>query len=365
METAKNILIAPLDWGLGHATRCVPIINKLINLGANVIIAADKRPFDFLIKEFPDLKSIRLPGYDITYSKGNNLSGKIIKSFPRIRKRIKLEHKALEKIIEEHKIDVVISDNRYGLWNYKIKTVFITHQLNIKAPRKLKLFESVPRLFIRKFIRKYDECWVPDYEGKINLSGDLSHKAKLSSNVHFIGPLSRFHLEETDDKCFETIDHKHDLLVILSGPEPQRTMFENIISEQLKTSDLNTVVIRGITEKFEESQLNMNVKIFTHLKSDEICQLISKSKIVLCRPGYSSIMDLTALGKDAIFVPTPGQTEQEYLAKHFMAQKVFFSMKQKDFNLELAIEQSANYNGVKLNYNPSILDERIETLLKN
>lgn len=364
METAKNIVIAPLDWGLGHATRCVPIINKLINLGANVIIAADKRPFDFLTNEFPELKAIRLSGYDITYSKGNNLSGKIIKSFPRIRKRIKQEHKALNKIIDEYKIDIVISDNRYGLWNHKVKTVFITHQLNIKAPKRLRMFEFVPRLFIRKFIKKYNECWIPDYEGKINLSGDLSHKSKLLSNIHFIGPLSRFHMEETDDKCFETIDHKHDLLVILSGPEPQRTMFENIIFGQLKTSDLNTVVIRGITEKFEESELNKNVKVFSHLKSEKICQLISKSKIVLCRPGYSSIMDLTALGKDAIFVPTPGQTEQEYLAKHFMEKKVFFSMKQKDFNLVNAIEQSADYNGVKLNYNPSILDERIENLLK-
>ena len=268
----------------------------------------------------------------------------------------------MQSIIQAHNIDIVISDNRYGLWNTKVKTIFITHQLLIKAPKKLKLFEFIPRMFIKSLIRKFDECWVPDYEGKINLSGELSHKRKLHPNTYFIGPLSRFHIEKSIEKFSDTEDYEHDLLVILSGPEPQRTIFENSVLSQLKTSDLNTIVIQGITEKYEESKLNKNVKLFTHLKSDEICKLMSESKIVLCRPGYSSIMDLTALGKDAIFVPTPGQTEQEYLAEYFMEQKVFFSMTQDEFNLINAIEQSDAYNSIKLNYNPSLLDERIEDL---
>jgi len=360
-----NILIAPLDWGLGHATRCVPIINKLIEHKTNVFIAADKRPYDFLKKEFPKLKFIKLPGYDITYPKNNNMAGKILLSIPRIIRRIKKEHKILKSIIKENNIDIIISDNRYGLWNKKIKSVFMTHQLMVKCPKGFKFCEPIFYFISKYIIKKYDECWIPDYEGKINLSGDLSHKYKIPSNAHFIGPLSHFHDKNIDDEIFINEEFNYELLVILSGPEPQRTILESKIFKQLENIELKTVVIKGITEKYEEYEFNDFVKVFSHLKTEKIIDLILKSKIVLCRPGYSSIMDLTSLGKDAIFIPTPGQTEQEYLAKNFMDNKIFSSITQNEFNLKNAIEQSSSFTGVKLNYNPSLLEERIENLLKN
>ncbi len=363
MRSKKNILVCPLNWGIGHATRCIPIINKLLEYNQNIIIAADERPLALLKKEFPDLQFIVFPGYNVLYPRKGSMVFKILEYSLRILKDIYIEHKKLKAIIKKHNIDIVISDNRYGLWNNDVFSVFMTHQLMIKCPEIIKFAEPVLNIIIKNFIKKYDECWIPDYQGDINLSGDLSHKYKLPSNTYYIGPLSRFFLKT--NKIDKTVKINYDVLFMISGPEPQRTIFEKIIFAQLKNSNIKAIVVRGITEKRKEYNLNDNIKVFSHLKSDEMKKNIQQSGIVICRSGYSSVMDLVALGKKAVFVPTPGQTEQKYLAEYLFNKNLYYFINQKKFNLKNAIKQCIDFSGFPIEYDFSLLENRISLLLKS
>jgi len=361
LNKSKNILICPLDWGLGHATRCVPIIQKLVEAGANVIIGADKRPLAFLKKEFPELQFVEFPGYDIHYSEKGSMVLTMLLSAPGILQKIRRERKLLQKIIDEHKIDIVISDNRYGLWNKKIKCVFITHQLSIKCPTWLHYMEYILMQINKHYIHKFDECWVPDIKGMSSCSGFLSKKHRRFKNVHFIGLLSRF-----DEPQYVNLERKpiYDVLFILSGPEPQRTVFEKIILAQLKESDkIKALVVRGMTDSSENSVISENVQMVAHLETAELAKAMAEAKLVICRPGYSSIMDIVTMGVNAYFVPTPGQTEQEYLARYFHKKNTFYFTKQENFNIVKAIQKSTFSKGIKIKNEKGRLDERIRSLL--
>lgn len=362
MAERKNILVCPLDWGIGHATRCVPVIDKLIENNVNVIIAADNRPLAFLKNEFKQLHFIKFPGYNFKYPRKGNMSFKMFILVPVFFYGIFKEYKLLKKIIKDYKIDGVISDNRYGLWNNTVPCIFLTHQIFIKSSKKLKFFESILYKLNKFFINKYNECWIPDFKGEKNISGDLSHKEKIPQNAYYIGPLSRFYKQSKNNK---TEKIKYDILVILSGPEPQRTILEEKILGQLNQTKLKTVIVRGITDENEEIKVSDNVKIYSHLETAKLINYIRQSKIIICRPGYSSIMDLIALGKNAVFIPTPGQTEQEYLSEYFFNKKIFYSVKQNNFDIMQAIDKSSDFQCISFDYDPLFLDERIDVLISN
>lgn len=355
LSRKKNVLIAPLDWGLGHATRCVPIINVLLKKDANVIIAADGRPLAFLKKEFPDLPVILFPGYGITYQKKGSFVLKISAALPQIFQGIYNEYKMLDETAKKYSIDLVISDNRFGLWNKNIPSIFITHQINIKSPFKSKYFDEMLFNFNKSFIKNYKECWIPDFEGEINLSGDLSHKYKLPIPSFYINPLSRFVKSE-----YKNINEDIDLMALISGPEPQRSIFEDMIISQLKEINLKAVIVRGTPEKKKSVRMNENITIFPHLSSDLLQDYLKRSKIVICRSGYSTIMDLAVMGKKAILVPTPGQTEQEYLADYYSEKNYFYSCEQKNFKLDEALEKSKSFSGILLDWDYKLLEERID-----
>ena len=338
-----RILIAPLDWGLGHATRCVPIIKYLLEKKCEVIIGADGRPLQLLRKEFPSLEFIEMPGYDISYPKSGSMVLKMALQIPKIFSGIKLEHELLKKIIKERKIDAVISDNRFGLWSREVPCIFITHQLMVKS-----FFgERIIHRLNKKYISKYSECWVPDDAEKNNLSGDLSHKFPLPKNAKFIGVLSRFKIPLNPPLQG---GNKHHLLIILSGPEPQRTVFEKKVLQQASVTSKKVLIIQGVTENNERRMISEDVEIVSHLTSDELEKEIISSEIILSRPGYSTVMDLAIMRKKAIFVPTPGQTEQEYLADYFLENKIAYSVSQNKFDLEIALRESKTYRGFTEKY---------------
>ncbi len=352
MSTPKRILICPLDWGLGHATRCIPIIRLLKEKNTKVIIAADGRPFELLKQEFPELEFVRLSGYDIQYPNTGSMLWKMLFSIPKILKGIKNEHQQLDKIIDEYKIDCVISDNRYGCWNKKVKSIFITHQLMIKSVFAEKLLHKI----VLFYIKKYNECWVPDFGRVNNLSGDLAHKYPLPLNTFFVGALSRF--KKVEMKSFE-----YDVMAIVSGPEPQRTLFEIKLLDQLSTTNLKALLVEGKTEIEQTIETHGNVKIVSHLKSVEMQEAILKSKIIIARSGYSTIMDMAILGKKAVFMPTPGQTEQEYLAELLMQKNIAYSQTQKEFNLQTALKNSGGYDGFDATETSTDLEKRIDFIL--
>lgn len=326
-----KVIVAALNWGLGHATRCIPVINELIEQGAEVILASDGRAYELLKSEFPSLKIFQLAPYDVTYATEKmalNIAGQL----PKILLAIFREHKTLLKIINQENVQGVISDNRFGCYHGKIHSVFITHQLNIKIP--LKPVEMFTRLINRKVIDKFHECWIPDYNGKDNISGELSIPKGIK-HAKYIGPLSRFKKS--------VVAKEYDLAVLLSGPEPQRSILEKIIIDQVYDLPIKAIIVQGKTESYER-QRDGNLEIVSYLKAEELNEIIMASDIIIGRSGYSTIMDLLALGKKAILIPTPGQTEQEYLAELFDKRKVFYTVDQKDFNLKEALEKIKDFD---------------------
>ena len=333
MGNKKRILIAPLDWGLGHATRCIPIANAIEKSGNEVIFASNGRALDLLMKEFPKNKFIKIPSYNIRYSKYGGI-GWILNmtlQIPKIISIINKENKALQNIIDDFKIDGVISDNRFGMYSKKIPSVFITHQINIKSP----YFEKFIRNLNINYISKFDECWIPDNNNR-QLSGDLSIVKNKKITTKFIGPLSRFKKVEKKESL--------NILGIISGPEPQRTIFQNILVKQLKNK--NAVLVLGKPEANKSEKIG-DLKLISHLNTKELNQLIIDADIIISRSGYSTVMDLAVLDKNAIFIPTPGQTEQLYLAEYYYKNEIAFAMHQHEFDIEIALKKHQNFKGFK------------------
>lgn len=327
----KRILIAPLDWGLGHATRCIPIIRHLIETGNEPVIAASGRPLVLLREEFPDAESVEFEGYNISYPEGSGMAWKMFRSTPHILNRIKEEHTELQELIVRLKIDAVISDNRFGLHTEKVPCVYMTHQVMIKAP----FFETTLYRMHMNYMRKFTHVWIPDFE-QDGLSGDLAHKYPKPFNGQYLGPLSRFQPTATEEAT--------DVLVIISGPEPQRTRFEKLVLDQLKAFDGNTVAVLGTPDRQRDETVG-NARIVSHLNASELQKEMAAAKLVISRSGYSTIMDLAALGKQAVFVPTPGQTEQEYLAQKYHREGKHMMMTQRNFDLQKAWGSKADFGG--------------------
>ncbi len=336
MPKKKTILVAPLHWGLGHATRCIPIIRALLEHNFNVLLASDCGALLLLQKEFPELESIELPSYNITYpKKGSHFKWKILLKLPQIKKTMDAEKTIVKQLIKDGRIQGIISDNRFGIRNKEIPSVFITHQLNVLTGSTTAFTSKMHQ----KLIKTFDVCWVPDVaNGLINLSGKLGHLKNDLLPIKYIGVLSRMKKKEVK----KTID----ILILLSGPEPQRTILEEMLKESFKTSEKKVLVIRGIVETDQKWSNFENIKVVNFMKSGELEDTLNKSEIVICRSGYTTIMDLTVLEKKAFFIPTPGQYEQEYLAKRLKNLGIVPSCKQEKFDLS-KLDKIKVYKGLK------------------
>ncbi len=329
-------MVAPLHWGLGHATRSIPIIRALLEHDFNVLLASDGGALLLLKKEFPELESVELPSYNITYpKKGSHFKWKILLKLPEIKKTMDSEEKIVKQLVRDGKIQGIISDNRFGVRDKTIPSVFITHQLNVLTGSTTAITSKMHQ----KIIKKFDACWVPDVEDLVmNLSGKLGHLKQEQFPIKYIGVLSRMEKKEVP----KTID----ILILLSGPEPQRSILEEKLKESFKHSEKNVLMICGIVEKEQKWQDFSKLKMVNFMKSDELEDALNKSEIVISRSGYTTIMDLTVLEKKAFFIPTPGQYEQEYLAKRLKDLGVVPSCKQEKFKLK-KIDKAIVYKGLK------------------
>ena len=321
---SSRVLVAPLDWGLGHATRCVPIIERLLAEGHEVLIAADGYPLKFLRREFPHLDWVKFEGLKVRYADGQSQVGAMLRQLPRFLRDIWREHKRLKEVVKMYDVDMVVSDNRFGLGCQGVRSVYMTHQLMVKMPRWLEWMEWGVWRFHRWFIKHYDECWVPDIEGEGNLSGDLSHKYPLLKNTKFIGVLSRFSREkvEWEDVRVEAealdLKEKYDVVAVLSGPEPHRTNLEREITDNgLQIIDGSSLlIVQGLpADDLRLAEHRDGVDYIPHLPTGLLQWYMQEAEEIVCRSGYSSIMDLYTIGRKAHLIPTPGQTEQIYLAE--------------------------------------------------
>ena len=327
MSRTLRILVAPLNWGLGHATRCIPIIKALLEHGHEPLIASDGVALKLLQKEFPHLHSFELQSYKIKYAeKGKNFKIKMLWDSPKVLKAIAKEKKQVKNLVKEYRIEAIISDNRLGVFYKKVPCIFITHQLNVLSGNTTWFSSKMHQ----EIIKKFKQCWVPDVSGKPNLTGKLGHLKKSKLNIQYIGPLSRFEKEE--------VPKKYDLMVLLSGPEPQRSLLEEKLFIELRAFSGNILFVQGKiqSEQVADSKKHGNSKLrmVNFMQSKDLERAINESELILCRSGYTTVMDLAKLNKKAFFIPTPGQYEQEYLAKRLEKKGLVPFSSQNDFSLE-------------------------------
>jgi hypothetical protein len=249
---------------------------------------------------------------------------------PGILKTIREESRWLEEVLDRLAFDIIISDNRYGIFSTSIPSYLITHQLLVKTPFGDSMDHFVQgRLYT--LINRFTECWVPDLEKRPFLAGELSHPGRMPSiPVRYLGPLSRLTAVPPTGKT--------QLLVLLSGPEPQRTILEKQILKQWKACPgKSMVMVRGLPLETNEPPKVPNAVIFNHLPAMELSREVANAGVILCRSGYSSIMDLLPLGKQCFMIPTPGQTEQEYLAGFLSREGRITALDQENFNISQII----------------------------
>ncbi len=308
IPSASRVLIAPLNWGLGHATRCIPIIRELINNKCELTIASDGAPLELLKEEFPKLKFLTLPSYNVSYKYGSLATNVIVQS-PKMAMVYRKENSLIKEWYKKEKWDVIISDCRYGVYHKEAKNILVTHQLNLQFDKSATSFMA--NTVNRQFFKSFQEIWVPDYEDH-RLSGALSQLPK-QENVHYLGGLSRMYPQR--------LPQKYDITVILSGPEPSRTTFENKLWNLLSETDYKIAWVRGIEEEWDKQ--HNNITMHNRVGTSILNQLLNSSNIVISRTGYTTVMDLDALNKRAILIPTPGQGEQEYLGKWLESHPLF------------------------------------------
>lgn len=321
-EQNKKILIAPLNWGLGHATRCIPIIEGVLAYGFEPILAGDGESLELLKKEFPKLVSYDLPDSKVQYTEQSSLLKiKLLSQVPRLMRSVIEERKRVKEIHNIERLGGVISDNRPGVRLDEVPSIYITHQLQVLSGATT--FFSTR--WHQNIISEFTECWVPDFL-EDGLAGKLSHGDKITNSIKYIGPQSRFSKKPGVKKW--------DLLVVLSGPEPQRTLLEKKVLKEVTSFKGKCLIVQGKIEEKQQRTDENNVSIVNYMQGAELQTAIDESHLVLSRSGYSSIMDLYAMEARAFFIPTPGQYEQEYLALYLQNKGFASFCRQDSFTLE-------------------------------
>jgi hypothetical protein len=321
----KNILISPLDWGLGHAARIIPVAKYFIDNSHVVTVAAGDQLRSFLESELPGTRFIRLEGFRPSYSAILPQYLVLLLQVPVLLWKSVREHFIVKKIISDYKIDIIISDNRFGLWHKNIRSVYITHMPRIPFPYPFRFLEFIGIAMHRLVMSRYSLCLIPDLPGEVNLTGRLSHGLKLLPNTRFAGFLSRFRLLQGNPAGEMSIAEQ--AVVILSGPEPQRSILSGRLNDHLHRSGIPAIFLHGRPGKPAAGRTD-NISHFAHLPSDDIKNLLLTSRYIICRSGYTTIMELASLQKTAVIIPTPGQTEQEYLAGYLSERNYFTGISQ-------------------------------------
>ena len=331
-----KILVAPLDWGLGHATRCVPIVKEFLRQGAEVELAVVKSNAGFFREVFPELRQRVAPGYNVVYPKyGFNMALWLLKNSAHLNAVMRYEKRYAEEMVERHGYDVLFSDNRFAFFSKKAYSVYMTHQRRIAFPPAVAALESVGVRWHRSRMRNFDEVWVPDVESAPGYAGALSHLpplrgAEKAPKIKFVGPLSRFdevagslktssldagELPAGSLKLDSLNAGKYRVVAVISGVEPARTQFENCLRDILRNVPGNHLVILGKPQAPRRSWTEGNIEFVTHLPTGDFASAVRNADWVISRGGYSTVMDMAYLGAKCVFVPTPGQYEQVVLAR--------------------------------------------------
>ena len=326
---------------MGHTIRCIPIIKILLANNYKIMIAAEGIHSSILQKQFPQIPIIPIKGYHIKYPKNKKILWlSILLQIPKLFYKINYEHQWLKKQQKKYQFDFIISDNRYGLYHSKTTNIFITHQLQIQTP--FGILTNWLQTLHYKHIQKFTMCWIPDLADKQhNLGGNLSHPIKMPAiPCYYINLLTRYPIENNTLHNNQKI---YDYCFLLSGPEPQRTVFENIILQQIINSEDKILFIRGVAEEKLTLELKPNITIINFVDAEELKEKILQSHFIIARSGYTSVMELTVLQCKVMYVPTPQQTEQIYLAKNLQKQNTALYIEQINFDMRVIKEKILDF----------------------
>lgn len=317
-----------LNWGLGHASRSLPIIQTYLSQGHEVLCASDGEALTMLRKELPDQMVLQLPGYGIQYG-SRFMPYNMLKHGPNMLRTMKEEHELTKVIVKRHQIECILSDNRYGCYSPDIPSALITHQLQVFTGQKL--LDVYIRRQIRSWFKKFSEIWIPDQPPPGNITGDLSGIDTAPVPKYYLGVISALNSRPAAGRF--------DAVAILSGPEPQRTYFEQLIQKQLSGLEGNFAIVRGRPDIDEPVKEEGNLVIYPFLSRAGISELLGETEVVISRSGYTTLMDLAETGHKAILCPTPGQYEQIYLADRLndLGQCVY--RRQENLHLETALQE--------------------------
>ncbi len=336
----------------------MPIIRELLARGCRVSIASCGLPLRLLRDEFPMLSFFELPSYQPVYVEKGSLILSLLTQIPKFAHAIQKEKQQIDKLIYEHRIDAVISDNRYGCYHTSVKSIFITHQRSILLKSRFGWLAGIANAVNRFMLRRFDQCWIPDLTGNV-LSGDLSKDQ--DEKCRMVGILSRF---ERNDNT--TIEKKWKVLAVVSGPEPQRSVFEVILRTQLSRINKPSLLVKGLPGELTFTKANEYLHEVNHLNATELQAACESAEFVICRSGYSTVMDLAIVGQhNCIMVPTPGQPEQEYLADKLNAERIVYAVAQHEFNLESALQVVRSRKGFALPSSKPLLQLAIDYLLNS
>lgn len=339
-----KVLIAPLDWGLGHATRCVPIIREYLRQGAHVEIAVVKSNAAFFRGAFPNLRQRLVPSYNIVYPKhGYNMGLWLVKNGAHLNKVIRFEHRFAEEMVERHHYDVLVSDNRFGFYSHKAKSIYMTHQRRIAFPPMLSAFESMGIMWHCSIMRHFDEVWVPDIPGAPGYAGNMSHVKFCPRPVKYVGLLSRFQDARQTANPLETVSVNepkgpYQFVAVVSGVEPARGRFEKRLADIFGSIPGRHAIIQGRPSAGIKTWTEGNTDYFTHLPDDQFANVIKSAKWIVSRGGYSTIMDMAVLGAKCVLVPTPGQYEQVVLARDLSKSHQAVALGEEELNKDSLLD---------------------------
>lgn len=322
-----RVLLAVLDWGLGHATRCVPVVHALSEKGAEVVLAGSGRSLDYLKGRFPEVEAFEIPDREVRYNPRGAAAAIWRRAFaqPILNDR---QRKFLSEEARYRRVTHIISDNVYGAYSPVLPSVLITHQLGPKAPA----MQGMAHRILARWMNRFDAVWIPDEEGDDSLSGDLAFNRHYEGEVEWIGRLSRFG-RGREALC------NISATALLSGPEPQRSIFEERVVEVFRDIPGRKVVIRGRTD-LPKPDWGEDIECMDFADGVDLRNVLRRSSVVLSRSGFSTLCDLMALGCRACVVPTPGQSEQEYLADRVRAKKWFASTAQNTLTADTVLSAS-------------------------
>lgn len=323
-----EIIYGVCSWGLGHATRSLPVLRRLLSENNNITVISNGRSLEVLKKELGEqITYVDIPDYPMLLSENTRqFLAKSMVYWPVFIKRIEDGLAQLQKILDKKHYDCIISDARYDMYSKKIPSFFISHQMRIMNPLQIKMFEHAMERFNMFFFKRYAGVMVPDYKEN-NLSGDLSHNLKRidENTIHYVGVLSDF----TRRPMNKNIDY----LISISGPEPQRSILEETLASQAETLEGNVVITLGKAENYSIKK-KKHLTTYSFVTKELREELLNKAKLVVSRSGYSTLMDVAVVGTKALFIPTPGQIEQEYLSKYHNNLGTFHSVAQDAVDLK-------------------------------